>query len=184
MFILMVGSTMMQQCLFTSSICYSISADMVIGFRTAMTTVNETLGSIIIDVHSRITSEVEYTIGFRHIRQRAEGIATVETEAGPIFNTDYDARFGHRPNPNNPSDPLETTHILNVGTDELGIYRELRTTIFPDVHPEEDECYVINIFLIDTVTGGGRANYKCNDNTNNPDDFFCDHTVCILDDDG
>ena len=157
---------------------------MIIGFRTDVTTLNETLRVVFIDIHSMITSEVEYTIGFRHIPQDAANIATVETDniIDPIFDLDFDARFGDRPNPNNAGDPLETTRILQVG--RLEPLRPLFTTIFPDVRPEDDECYTINIFLIDTETGDGRVNYECNANENNPDDFFCDHTVCILDDDG
>ena len=155
---------------------------MIIGFRTDITTTNETLGIFPIDVHSKITSEVEYTIGFRHIRQGA--VATVETIEifDPIFDVDFDARFGNRPNPNNEGDPLETTRILQVG--HLEPLRPLWSTIFHDVRPEEDECYTINIFIINTETSGGRVNYECNANKNNPDDFFCDHTVCILDNDG
>ena len=147
-----------------------------------MTRKVEAFGTFNIDVHSKITSEVEYTIGFRHIRQGA--VATVETDdlSDPIFDTDFDARFGDRPNPNNAEDPLETTRILVVG--HLVPLRQLRTTIFPDLRKEEDECYIINIFIIDTVTGAGRVNYECNENEDNPEDFFCDHTICILDDDG
>ena len=149
-----------------------------------MTTRNETLGTLSIDVHSNITSEVEYTIGFRHIRQEQYAVATVETDDifDPIFDTDFDATFGDRLNPNNSLDPLETTRILQVGRFEP--LRPLTTTIYPDVRPEEDECYIISIFIIDTVTGGGRVYYDCNENEDNPDDFFCDHTLCILDDDG
>ena len=149
-----------------------------------MTRVNETSGVITIDVHSRITSEVQYEIGFRHIRQMGMGIATVETAdlADPIFDNDFDATFGDRPNPNIPPDTLEATRVLQVG--RLEPLRPLRTTTFSDVGPEEDEYYVINIFIIDTKTSGGRVNYDCNDNDDNPDDFFCDHTICILDDDG
>ena len=156
-----------------------ISADMIIGFRTSMTTISETLGGVFIEVHSMIISEVEYTIGFRHIRQGA--VASVETSFGPKFDNDYDATFGDRRNPNDPLDPLETTRILHMGLLELW---RLEPIIFPDVHPEEDECFTINIFVIDTQTDGGRVNYKCNLNEDNPDDFFCGHTVCILDDDG
>ena len=148
-----------------------------------MMTINETLGTFVIDVHSMITSEVEYTIGFRHIRVGA--VATVETGdflVDPIFDTDFDATFGDRPNPNDARDPLETSRILQVG--RLEPVRPLRTLIFPDIRLEEDECYIINIFIIDTVTSGGRINYDCNENANNPEDFFCDHTICILDDDG
>ena len=157
---------------------------MIIGFRTDITTTNETFGTFSIDVHSMIISEVEYEIGFRHIRREGINIVTVETDNlfDPIFDSDFDATFGYRPNPNNPYDPLETTRTLQVG--RLEPLRPLRTTIFPDVRPEGDECYTINIFLVDTVTGGGRVTYECNENGYNPDDFFCDHTVCILDNDG
>ena len=160
------------------------TADMIIGFRTDMTRRGEYLGTITIDIHSRITSEVEYTIGFRHIRQEGINIATVETAdlSDPIFDADFDASFGDRPNPNNPYDILETTRILQVG--RLEPLRPLTTTIFPDVRPEGNESYTINIFVIDTVTGGGRVNYECNGKEDNPDGFFCDHTVYILDDDG
>ena len=155
---------------------------MIIGFKTDMTIVNETLGTFNIEVHSRITSEVEYTIGFRHIRQGA--VATVETNEflDPTFDTDFDAKYGARPNPNNPGDPLERTRILQVG--RLEPVRQLVTTIFPDVRPEGNESYIISVFVIDTETGGGRVNYDCNDNEDNPNDFFCDHTVFILDNDG
>ena len=158
-----------------------ISADMIIGFRTSITTISETIGGVFIEVHSMIISEVEYTIGFRHIRQGA--VASVETSdfLDPKFDNDYDATFGDRRNPNDPLNPLETTRILHMGRHEAG---RLELTIFPDVHPEEDECFTINIFVIATETDGGRVNYKCNLNEDNPDDFFCGHTVCILDDDG
>ena len=147
-----------------------------------MSTTIETLSTFSIDVHSRITSEVEYTIGFRHIQVGA--VATVETGdfLDPIFDTDFDATFGDRPNPNDAGDPLETSRILQVG--RLEPLRPLRTVIFPDIRLEEDECYIISIFIIDTETGGGRVNYDCNENANNPEDFFCDHTICILNDDG
>ena len=147
-----------------------------------MTIRSEMLAVFRIDIHSKITSEVKYTIGFRHIRQGA--VATVETDdfIDPIFDLDFDARFGDRSNPNSEGDPLETTRILQVG--HLEPVRPLRTTIFPDVRPEGNETYIISVFVIDTETGGGRVNYDCNDNANNPDDFFCDHTVFILDDDG
>ena len=155
---------------------------MIIGFRTNRTTRREDFGEFHIDVHSKITSEVEYTIGFRHITVGA--VATVETGDlfDLIFDEDFDARFGDRPNPNNARDPLETTRILEVG--RLEPLRPLWTTIFSDLRDEGDECYIINIFIIDTVTSGGHVNYDCNENEDNPEDFFCDHTICILDDDG
>ena len=153
---------------------------MIIGFRTDMTIRSETLAEFSIDVHSMITSEVEYTIGFRHIRVGA--VATVETSdiLDPIFDEDFDATFGDRSNPNNPLDFLETTRVLQVG--RLEPVRPLRTTIISDVRPEGNESYTINILTTDM--NGESVNFMCNENANNPDDFFCDHTVYILDNDG
>ena len=160
----------------------TISPDMIIGFRTDMTTIREISGPVTIQVHSRITSEVEYTIVFRHIRQKAINIATVETADSfdSIFDEDFDAKFGDRPNPNNPLDFLETTRVLQVG--HLEPVRPLVTTIFPDLHPEGNESYTINILTTDM--NGESVNFMCNENEDNPDDFFCDHFVYILDDDG
>ena len=155
---------------------------MIIGFRTDMTAINESSGTLYINVHSRIVSEVKYTIGFRHIRQEAIYVATVETDdiLDPIFDEDFDAKFGDRSNPNNPLDFLETTSVLQVGL--LEPLRPLVTSIFSDVRPEGDECYIINILTTDTA--GDNVNFMCNENEDNPDDFFCDHTICILDNDG
>ena len=149
-----------------------------------MTTRVEALETFSIEVHSNRISEVDYEIGFRHIQGRNPTDATVETAdiLDPIFDSNFDAQFGDRTNPNNSLDHLETTTLLEKG--HLVPSGLLFTTIFPDVHPELDECYTISIFIIDTETGGGRVNYECNDNEDNPEDFFCEHTVCILNDDG
>ena len=155
---------------------------MIIGFRTDKTIRNEAFFVFSIEVHSRITSEVEYTIGFRHIQRRAINVATVETEdiLDPIFDEDFDAAFGDRSNPNNPLDFLEKTRVLQVG--RLEPLRPLTTTIFHDVHPEGNESYTINILTTDM--DGDSVNFMCNENEDNPDDFFCDHTVYIVDNDG
>ena len=159
---------------------------MIIGFNTSKTTTNETLGTVTIEVHSRIKSELDYEIGFRLSLPTDGHSATVETGdfIDPTFNplSDIDARFGDRANPNNRLDPLETSRQLEKG--RLLPRSPLVTTIFSDLRPEEDECYIIGILIIDTLVGGGRINYACNENEDNPADFFCEHTVCILDNDG
>ena len=141
-----------------------------------MTTRVEALETISLEIHSNKISELDYVIRFRHIQGNNPTDAIVETYdfIDPVFNSNFDARFGDRTNPNNPLDPLESTRILSKGL--LAPYVPLTTHIFPDVRPEEDECYTINIF---TEIHDSRP--RCNDN---PDDFFCDHTVCILNDDG
>ena len=144
-----------------------------------MTNTFDTSSTLSIDVHSNIISDLDYQIFFRHIRGRNPTGAIVETAdlIGPIFDEDFDARFGDRRDPNNPLDPLETTIVLEKG--HLVPSRPLTTIIFGDVRPESNECFTINI-----LTTGERTDFSCNDNSNNPNDFFCDHTICILDDDG
>ena len=153
---------------------------MIIGFRTRMTTTFDTLSTLSIHVHSNIISDLDYQIFFRHIRGRNPTDATVETAdlLDPTFDEDFDARFGDRRDPNNPLDPLETVRVLQKG--RLEPLRPLTTIIFGDVIPDFDKCYTINI-----LTTGERSDFSCNKNDyNQPDDFFCDHTICILDDDG
>ena len=153
---------------------------MIIGFRNRNRKISETFGTFSIDVHSKIKSELDYEIGFRHIQGRnLYTEATVETGsfADPTFDANFDARFGDRPNPNNPFDPLEAARILQKG--HLEPLSPLRAVIYSDFRPEEDECFTITIFVRDT----GR-DFMCNENQNNPDDFFCEHTICILNDDG
>ena len=154
---------------------------MIIGFRTDMTTIIETLSTLSIGVHSRITSELDYDIIFRHIQRRDINVATVETAdlIDPIFDSNFDARFGDRRDPNNSLDILETVLVLEKG--RLVPRIPLVTTIFRDFRPERNECFIINILTRDT---DGDVTFMCNENADNPDDFFCDHTICILDNDG
>lgn len=160
----------------------SISADMIIGFRTNMTIARENRLEFNIDVHSKIISELIYEIGFRHIQGNNPTDATVETRdnSDPIFDPEFDAKFGDRANPNNLLDPLESTQRLEKR--QFIPQPQLFISLFSDFRPEEDECFTINIFTIDT--GLDRDNFMCNENEKNPDDFFCAHTICILDDDG
>ena len=144
-----------------------------------MTIRNETLSTFNIDVHSRITSEVEYEIHFRHIQSRNLPEATVETNhiSHPMFRPFPDVLFGSRADPNNPLDPLEAQRTLEKGRLEpLG---PRFATILSDLRVEPNECFSLYI-----LTSGERTDFSCNDNADNPDDFFCDHTVCILDNDG
>ena len=121
-------------------LCLFISADMIIGFRTRMTTTFDTLSTLSIDVHSKIISDLDYQIFFRHIRGRNFDGATVTVETAdfldPIFDEDFNARFGDRRNPNNPLDPLETVCVLQKG--RLEPLRPLTTIIFGDVLPDYD----------------------------------------------
>ena len=152
---------------------------MIIGFKYRNKIIIERFEILDIAVHSKIISELEYEIGFRHAQGRNPIEATVETgsSADPTFNADFDARFGDRPDPNNPFNRLEAFRILQKG--HLEPLAPLRAVIYSDFRPEGDECFTITIFTRDT----GR-DFMCNEDQDNPDDFFCDHTICILNDDG
>ena len=144
-----------------------------------MTTKNETLERFLIEIHSKIISELDYEINFRHIQGNNPTDATAETEvvSHPMFHPNPDVYFGDRADPNNPLDPLEANRTIEK--DGFEPYRPLFTTILSDVRIELDECFTINI-----LTTGERTDFSCNEDEDNPEDFFCDHTICILNDDG
>lgn len=182
MFVGVMACPVMQHLFIILPSQYAISADMIIGFKTRRTTRNEALGTFTIGVQSKIVSELNYTIGFRHIQGNSPTDATVETIdfAVTTFRANPDALFGFRGDPKNELDPLENNRILTRGTREPT--SQLLVTIFPDVRPELDECFTITILRTDT--GGNRVNFICHEDIDNPTDFFCDHTICILNDDG
>ena len=146
---------------------------MIIGFRNKTTILTETLGNFPIEVHSEITSEVEYTIGFIYIELNATVVS--EEEIGFLY---HDARFGRR---QEITEDLVTDRILQK--DRNTPQTPLTTLIVPDVIPEGTECYIINIDIRDLPPGEGLVHFECND-ASDAEDFFCDNTVCILDDDG
>ena len=146
---------------------------MIIGFRNRITILNETLGTFPIKVHSKIRSEVEYTIDF--IYRELNATVVSEAEIGAI---NHDARFGRR---QEITEDLVTDRILE--RDRNTPRTDLSVLIVPDVLPEGTECFIINIDIRDTDPGEGRDNFECND-ASDAEDFFCDNTVCILDNDG
>jgi hypothetical protein len=87
----------------------------------------------------------------------------------------FDARFGNR---ENPDDPIIETFILEK---EMNSIVPLRTTVINDFIPEEKECYSIGIFPIDVP--GRRELFECNDDADMADNYFCEHTICIENDD-
>ena len=146
---------------------------MIIGFRTKITILNEILGRFPIEVHSKIRSEVEYTIDFSYRELNATVVSEEETGA-----PNHDARFGRR---QAITEDLVTDIILQVNRNTP--QNPVRTLIVHDVIPEGTECYIIKIDIGVTDPGEGRDNFQCND-ASDAEDFFCDNTVCILDDDG
>ena len=156
-----------------------ITVAMIIGFTERIQTVSEghkgavDLFPLQINVSSLRTSEREHPMLFRLLECCTN--ATVETLV-PASNV-FDATFGHR---EHPSDPIEDIRDLPLG--ERTISSPLLTLIRNDLIPEEIECYTIRIFPVDVP--GRRKLFTCNEDNAGADSYFCEHTICIEDDDG
>ena len=122
-----------------------------------------------IDVESVRTAEREHPMVFR--LQEASTNATVETlvAASPVF----DATFGQR---ENPDDPITEPRDLAPGTRTIV---PLFTAITNDLIPEELECYTIRIIPVNFP--GRRELFECNKDSAMAANYFCEHTICILD---
>ena len=159
-----------------------LPAVMMIGFSTRSQTVSESEAPPgddeffrILNVTSLRTSEQGYLTVFRY----QETSSTAKVEATNIqFSTDFDARFGTR---ETASDPIEDQRDLLPGN--LVLSSGLPTSIVNDFRPESTECYTIRILSPDE--DGIREVFLCNDDdVVDATDYFCRHTICILDDDG
>lgn len=146
---------------------------MVIGFAHRRQNVSESdhppltvTFTIPINVTSLRASEVEYDVQF-HIQTIGQ-TASVEAK----FSADSDALIGHR---NTANEPLQLRHSLPIGTRALAI--PLTAVIVDDFTPESQECFTVKI------VPGIHSNYQCNEDIVNPTDYFCEHTICIDDDD-
>ena len=155
---------------------------MIIGFTERIRTVREDdappgfyLFHLVINVSSVRTAEREHPMLFRLLE--ASTNATVESLTS-LSNT-FDANFGLRENPDY---PLEETRDLLLGERTLPNNRLLVTTIRNDFVPEELECYSIGILPIDVP--GRRELFTCNEDSAMADNYFCEHTICIIGDDG
>ena len=152
---------------------------MIIGFTERIRTVSEGevpgVDSFLlqINVASLRPSEREYPMGFR--LQESSTNATIETlsPSSPVF----DAIFGLR---QNPDDPIEESRDLAPGLLTLG--PPLITAITNDLIPEDLECFTLRIFPIDVP--GRLELFTCNEDGVGADNYFCEHTICIEDDDG
>ena len=91
------------------------------------------------------------------------------------FGSTYDALFGTRINV---YDPI--TEELTVAKGEFHTYST--AYIRQDFRSEGLECFSLLISGIDYP--GFRDISSCNEDELHPTDYFCQHTVCIEDDDG
>ena len=152
---------------------------MIIGFTQRRLTVSESdapLGAdtfpITLDVRSLRMSEREYGLLFRVLEF---GNATVEA-SNVQFRENYDALFGTR---FSAQDPIVDSRLLAVGNLQVTLITQIRN----DVRPEEPlKCYEIVILSSDLIPD--HITFSCNDDYNNPVNYFCRSTICIIDDDG
>ena len=152
---------------------------MVIGFTERRRTVSEGLFpgfdefQLEIDVATLRVSEKENRLLYRVLSSGTARVVSFEFRD----NLDYDARFGFVE-----ADPIEQEDRLLPGRDSI---IPLQTAIRDDFVPEDEECYSIQISPIDIP--GLKELYTCdfvNTSSTPPTSFFCEHTICIEDDDG
>ena len=151
---------------------------MIIGFTTRVRTVSEgqvpgvDLFQLVINVASERTAEREHPMVFR--LQESSTTATIDTLSPS--SSDYDATFGLRHRPNG---PIVETRDLVPG---LLTVIPLISAIRRDFVPEEEECFTIRIFPVDVP--GRRELFTCNEDGAGAVNYFCEHTICIEDEDG
>ena len=129
-------------------------------------------------VHSMRRSEVEIEVQFRALESSN---ATVEA-FNVQFKTRFDALFGVT-DKNDENVPIVDSRLLHIGT--LQLAEPLPTIVINDVFSEELlKCYTITILSPDVMRE--RDIFDCHEDENVPEptDFYCLHTICILDDDG
>ena len=119
------------------------------------------------------TAEREHPIIFR--LQESASSASVEPLAGQT-DPHFDAVFGSRDSAN---DPIKVFFVLETLADNI---TPLTAFITNDLRPEKEECFTIRLFPVDVP--GRRELFTCNEDDVNAKKFFCEHTICIDDDDG
>lgn len=148
---------------------------MIIGFVKNIQTVPEARDDrfeeyiLLIDVHSKITSERSWNFLYRLVDQPSgTNIAVVKSN---VVGRPADVLYS-----NQLSIPLEQSGFLDI--EETDIY-PVRATIINDVIPEEEECFTLTIArsseYINLKTG-----LQCDDASG----FYCQHKICIIDNDG
>ena len=146
---------------------------MVIGFTERSGTVSEAAGlpsqlfRLNIGVSSLRTSEIEHPITFRVREDRST--ANVQ----PFGSVELsDAFFGS-------IQDRDVRFILGSG---IRVIPPLTTFIVDDITVEIDECFTIRMFFTH-APGLREPRVTCNDGDGSTS-FFCEHTVCIEDNDG
>jgi hypothetical protein len=155
---------------------------MVIGFRQRYVTVKESDAapgedqfSIKINVSSNITSEQRYLVQFRVLQSTPPGSELASV--GPLLSSnirDFDVIFG-----NEESNIIREIRRLFAGNRQLSA--GVSAAITNDFLSEEFECFTIRIGATDDE--GVRNVFNCTSDSDSGNDFFCQMTICIEDDD-
>ena len=157
---------------------------MIIGFTERRRTVSEGIVPqgddefrLTYPVAAMRTSERDHLMTFR--LQEGISTATVITREELSDNDvlrNNDAIFGEW---REEDDPIEVSCTLPLGHTILPQY--LPTYIRDDCYAEVAECYTVRVFA-DNVPGV-RQLFTCNSEAN-ATNYFCEHEICIIDDDG
>ena len=159
-----------------------LSAAMIIGFTTRLTITSErdvpegfdAFPIIGVSLSTLRTAEREHPLTIRF----QETISNATVLPGGVAIDPYDAAFGTRPN-NDPDEPIIQQETLGPLENS---FAPLQVTIRDDFVPEPYECFSMAIDADDVI--GRRELFMCNEDGTGATSFFCDHTVCIIDDDG
>ena len=157
---------------------------MIIGFTERRRTVSEGIVPegedefrLTYPVAALRTSERDHLMTFRLMESSSTATVNTRQELGDIdVLRNNDAVFGQMRAEN---DPIEVT--LSLPMNRTTLPDELPTFIRGDFAPEDDECYTVRVFADDVP--GVRQLFTCNAEAN-ATNYFCEHEICIIDDDG
>ena len=151
---------------------------MITGFTQRIRTVSECavpgvdFFQLQINVSSMRPAERRHPMSFRRLESRTNATVETFTSASNVF----DATFGHREDPHY---PIEEHRDLPLGETTVS---PLQIAIRNDLIPEDKECFTIRIIQVDVP--GRKELFTCEEDNAGADSYFCDHTICIEDDDG
>ena len=152
--------------------------DMVIGFTQRIRTVSESdapegedIFTIEIPVATLRIAEKEHPMLF--LLQESSSTAIVGPRGDLENNPLQDAAFGNRTEHGSPIQEVFDLQPLQATIPPLTV------DIRDDLRPEDEECFTI--FLFNYVY---RLHWYCNEDDSGEDNYLCQTTVCIMDDDG
>ena len=155
---------------------------MVIGFQQRYVTVCECDADpgddqfvLPIGVNSNITSEQNYTVQIRVLQSTTPG--SQRACVGPLQSSnarEFDVIFGNEEN-----NVIRSLRKLRAGNKQFS--ESFSAAITNDFVSEEFECFTMRIA---TTDDGNRRVFNCTSDSEPGDNFFCQTTICIVDDYG